>query len=462
VVGGSIVLLAVACRNKSAPTPGGRPAGSSVASATSASKAVVSGAEFGCRGVSSNTLILGEARPRPETPEEDDQDVELPFAVELGLARAASGQFIVGGLESRHGASFAFAALVDAASGRGKSVELGRVFGEVEPPLFVPYGNGFIGVLADNDASAVVLRLVGLGPPFEASAVRRGAELRGVRRDAPEFSLEVSGKDALAAYSRLEKGQAFIELARVDPEKLTLKGDPFAAPAPLTGEPEAPHLVARPGGYFLAWIARAAAARSKIVPHRDLEPDAGASPSLVDEGPTSVEVASLDLAGAVVGAPRRVTPPSARVVAFEFAATPDGGALLVYRDDREAPGLERTNAEVVLVRPDGSTASRSWETGESAGLPSLLVDAAPAKERPWAWVAVPSERGLGLAKIPADPLALPALVSELPLAGAEALAAAGARLLISRSRASQRELSIVECHDGPPPPPAPPPLPSVE
>ncbi len=379
--------------------------------------------------------------------------MELPFALELGSARAGAGRFVVGGLETRHGATYALAALLEVTSGRGKTVELGRVFGDVEPPSFVPSGNGFVGLVADSDAAAITLRVVALEPPFDAASVRRGAEIHGVRRDAAEFTLETSGGEALAAWTRLEKGRAFVELGRIEPHKLTLKGAPFAAPPAQNGEPESPRLVARPGGYFLAWIARTAAERPKIVPRRNLELDAGAAPSLLDEGSTSIEVVPLDAAGAPLGAPRRVTPSGARVVAFELASTPEGGALLVYRDDREGPGLERANAEAVLVQPDGSVTSRSWDTGEGAGLPSLLVDAAAAKDKPWAWVAMPSERGLGLGAMRSDVLAGATLVSDPALGGAEALAVSGARVLLTRARASQRELSIVECHDGAPPPP---------
>jgi hypothetical protein len=392
--------------------------------------------------------VLGQARKSPDAAadahDEDDADVELPFAVELGVARSGSGYFAVGGIDSRRGASFAFVALVEADGGSGKTVELGRVFGEPEPPAFSALGEGFIGLVAGNDAGAGLLKIVSVAPPFTEATLRRGAEITGMRRDAAEFALEVSAGSVLAAWTRLEKGDGRIALGRIDPERLTLQGEPFPAPAPLAGEAESPRLITRPGGFFLAWVARTAAARPKLVPARKIDADAGAPANLLDEGPTGIEIAVLDGAGVAVGSARRVTPEGARVVAFDLAKAPDGGALVVYRDERDGPGLDRPDAQAVWIHPDGSHAARSWELGDSAGLPSLLADPAPAPDKPWAWVFVPSERELSLAPL-VDPLALPEILRDDRSRGAEALAQAGGRFLLARGKNGQRELSVVEC-----------------
>jgi hypothetical protein len=328
-------------------------------------------------------------------------------------------------------------------------VELTRVYGEVDPPAVVPFRDGFLAVVADHDASSVVLRSFALGPPFDGAALRRGAELGSARRDAAEFALETSGASVLLALTKLEKGRGLIQLARIDAEKLTLQGSPINVVSSAEGEAESPRLVRRPGGYFLAYIVRGAAPRPKTVPARAPELDGGAPLSLLDQGPSALEIVPLDEKGVTVGSPRRATPAGAHAIAFDLAATPDGSALLVYRDDRDGPGLARSGVEAVQLRADGSLTTRSWDVGESAGLPALLGDAAPPGGRPWAWVFAPSEQGSGLAALFAEPLAIGELLTDPQLAGAEVLAASRGRLLLGRARGSQHELSVVECKVNP-------------
>jgi hypothetical protein len=446
----ALSTLAVACRSKSAGN-GGRPAGSaSVASEASAAPPAPPAPLVCNEQGASPALTVGQAQARPkpsDVDDEDDQEVELPFSVDLGTARASADRFGVGGIQTRAGASYAFIALVDAKGGSGQSLELGRVFGEVDPPAVVAFGDRWLAVVADHDASSVVLRLFALAPPFDAPSLRRGAEVGSARRDAAEFALEASDKGALLAFTKLEKGRGFIQLGNVDVEKLTLEGSPVTVQTSGEGEAESPRLARRAGGYFLAYIVRGAAPRPKVVPRKQ-ELDGGVE-NLLEEGPTAVEVVPLDTKGIAVGAPRRATPPGARVIAFDLAPAPDGGALLVYRDDRDGPGLDRSSAEAVQLRADGSLTTRTWEVGESAGLPALLVDATPPAARPWAWLFASSERVAGLAALTSDALGLGELMPEPRLSGAEVLAASGGRLLIGRARGGQRDLSVLECKVNP-------------
>jgi hypothetical protein len=395
-------------------------------------------------------LSVGQAPPKAKATqaedEEADHDVELPFSVELGAARAENGRFGVGAIQSERGASHAFALLIGADGAAAQSVDLGRVFGDVEPPALAAAGDSWLVLSADSDASSIVLKLSALDPPFEAGSIRRGLEIPGVRRDAGEFALEVSGPEALIAFTKLTKGHGLIALARVDLKTLALKGSIVSAPAGSEGDAESPHLVRRAGGYFLAWIVRQPAAVPKATLGRPATYDAGvAEQGLVEEGPTSIEVVPLDGAGAPVGSPRRVTPANARVVAFDMVPTPDGGVLLLYRDDRDGPGLERATAEAVVLRADGTSASRTWELGETAGLPSLLWDATPPPKRGWGWLAVPNESELRLAGLGADPLALTEVRSEPHFVGAELLAALSGHLLVVRTRGGVREFSVLDC-----------------
>ena len=446
-----VVAMCGGCRKKQVVQSGGPPAGS--ASVVPSSVAPPAPVAFACRDLAKGpALTLGSPPPKStridDDEDEEDRDVELPFAVELGAARADTARFAVGGLESQRGQSHAFVALASTDGSSGQRIELGRVFGDVEPPAVLPHGNGFLALVADSDASGAVLRLVALDAPFDEKSLRRGAEIIGVRRDASDFSFEAQGSEGLVAFTKLEKGHGSIALARVDLEHLTLKGAILPAPVSGAGETESPRLVKRPGGYLLTFILRGAATPPKAALGKPSEYDAGlVEQGLVDEGPTAIEIVPLGPNGAATASPERVTKAGAHVLAFDVAPTAEGGALVVYRDDREGPGLARSSVEAVLVRPDGSTASRSWDLGETAGLPSLLVDPA-AGGKPWAWVYVPGEAESRVAALGADPLELGELHSAPELAGAELLAASSGRLLSARTRGGQRILSSLTCTPG--------------
>jgi hypothetical protein len=133
-----------------------------------------------------------------------------------------------------------------------------------------------------------------------------------------------------------------------------------------------------------------------------------------------------------------------------LAAAPGGSALLLYQDDRDAPGLDRPSVEAVLVRPDGTLLSKTWELGDSVGLPSLFVDADPSQGSPWAWVAVTGERETRIAALGEDPLLLGGLAPDERLAGVELIAASKGRILEARSRGADRELGLLSCDRKPP------------
>lgn len=439
-----------ACRKKNpVPVHGGPPAGP-VSGAARLPAAPPAPAAFGCRELGNGpALTLGATPAKParldDDQEEDERDVELPFAVELGSARSDGQRFAVGGLESQRGQNQAFFAVTEADGRSGRRVSLGRVFGDVEPPAVAPYKGGFFALVADSDASSVVLRLIFISAPFDDQSVRRGGEVSGVRRDASDFSFATSGSEGLVAFTKLEKGRGSIALARFELEQLTLKGNVAPAPVTSAGEAESPRLVARPGGYYLAWIVRGAATPPKGTLGRPSEYDGGvAEQGLVDEGPTAIEIVPLDPSGSQSASPQRITPAGAHVLAFDIAPSPDGGALIVFRDDREGPGLARAGVEAILVRADGSTASRSWDLGETAGLPSLLTDGSP-EAKPWAWLYVPGEAESRVAALGTNPLELGELHAAPEFAGAELLAATSGRLLAARTRGGQRLLSVVSC-----------------
>jgi hypothetical protein len=124
---------------------------------------------------------------------------------------------------------------------------------------------------------------------------------------------------------------------------------------------ESPRLAARPGGYWLAYVARRAGADS----------DAGYEADPV--GFRWLEVLPLDAQGSPTGAARAVTSRDAHVIAFDMAPLEDGSALVVWRDN-DTP-LESAAGPVMrtVVRAGSIEQPSVLVASESgAGAPSLL------------------------------------------------------------------------------------------
>jgi len=153
-------------------------------------------------------------------------------------------------------------------------------------------------------------------------------------------------------------------------------GKPRVA-SPDASDAEAPRLLARRGGYWLAWLARRA------------EPgdDAGAAAA---EGPGErrayrwVELVALDAKGEATSPVRRVTPEKGRVASFDLATAPSSNAgaggdpklVIVVQD--EAAVAEGAGERIVRYSVDG--AKDRIESGEvlDGGVGHALADLLPA------------------------------------------------------------------------------------
>ena len=118
--------------------------------------------------------------------------------------------------------------------------------------------------------------------------------------------------------------------------------------SPDKSDAEAPRLLARPGGYWLAWLARRAEATE----------DAGASGN--PEGPGErrayrwVELVALDGKGEQASAVRRVSPEKGRVASFDLVRTgAPGAAQLVVLVQDEAAHAEGAGERIVRYGLDG-------------------------------------------------------------------------------------------------------------
>lgn len=436
--GALAVALASGCRSKPKTEP--------VPPLPSAGQAAAVRPQLSCSESSAaDVVLLGSGEAPAALADEEEAIEELPFSVELGTARAGGNRFAIAGLENRRGATFAFVAVVGA-DGRGQPAELLRVFGDPEPPAVAPLEDGFLLAAASSDAGGPTLRMMRIDPPFTARDVRRGDELSGLRRDVAGFALATSAEQALVAFGKLERGKGRVLLARVDPVRLTVLAPPHELELPDGLEAEAPELVARPGGYYLGFIAHRP---HSVRPPAAAAPVASADPAddapLLAAAPSGLYVVPLDLAGAAVGAPRELSPSGAHVTGFELVRWGESQALAIYRDEPNGPSLDRRSVEAVLVSADGSLARRSWDLGEIAGLPTMLLDPARPKDAPHGWMLVHGETEPRIAPLREDPLATPELVSDPVLRSSEPLAVWGGQLLRARSRGVRAELDLVRC-----------------
>ena len=460
-------LLIFGCKAKPKPS-----AAAPAPSASASSAPVLPAAPERCRALGTGaSLIVGEVdRPArepgadPDTDDGDDEEALQPFATRVDSAFALGNDFAVGGLNTHRGATEAFLGLVPLDGSPGRRVGLGAVHGDVDPPLVTGQGGTWLVAVADMDAGGGMLRV---------SAVDSGAD-----KPRGELSITAVEHDAGAAFAASEQGALLVWSARgkhggvlktlvVKPDKLsgTATGDELKG----TDDAESPVLVARPGGFWLGWVSEQSAppTHSDAGAH-DVSPprDAGARSAaprdagthtasahdgssdeperLVDVGPRALMVLLLDASGKPVGVPRAVSGARAHVVGFSAALLPDAALSLTWREDDAAPGVESGPPELARVGLDGAVERAKVEDEElSAGLPSLLADPKPTGD---VWVALDSATaGTRVGVLLPTGLKLAALVGDRLLRGADVLAAADKKLLVSRSRGRAVELGVLEC-----------------
>lgn len=143
--------------------------------------------------------------------------------------------------------------------------------------------------------------------------------------------------------------------------QLLAKGEKARVVSPDASDAESPRLLARPGGFWLAWLAR----------HVE-EQDAGYAVESPAErsGFRFVELVALDARGELASAVRRITPEKGSATAFELARG-EGGELVVLVQD-ETASREGAGARVVRHAVlDGGVESADMVDG---GVGQMVVD----------------------------------------------------------------------------------------
>jgi hypothetical protein len=424
-----ITALGSSCRSKSdAP----RAAASARPSAVSSASA--SPPSGRCRELSGPPLRVGDAkagRPRPPADDDPDEDAAtLPFAPHLGEGVALGGYFAVAGQRPGGGGTEDVIALVADDGSSGRVVPLGRVYGDVDPPVLAARGAEVLLAIPDADAQGGRLKLALLGAT--ADAPRPLGEITGVEH-AAGAAVALAPGGALVAWGT---GHGAKRVLRVALLSTAQKADSIVS-SELEGTTgaELPVLAPRPNGFWLSWVA-------------ELDPPdagpAGADQALVVQGARVLMAMPLDGAGKPGGRPRAVSGHSAHVVGFDAVSQADGALDLAWREDDTSPGADRGDVQMARVALDGSVKTGRIEADDLAGgVPALMHDATGGGRT---WLALRSSRDTArLGVLAATGLTVEGLADDPGLGSGDVLAAAAGRLLVGRYRGGALELVVVSC-----------------
>jgi hypothetical protein len=396
----------------------------------------------------SSGYSLAVRNQRAETtaePVEDDEPEFAPFSVELGEAVAVPSGYALTALRTENEGTHALVATLAADAASGTELDLGRVYGNVEPPALAASRDGLlVAAVADSNPNGRRLQLVRID---DAAAKRftRGAEIEPPRGETDLFDLEVGDGGGVVVWDEAApKTDSSIRGSTFSVQQLQLS--PVATLSPPDVPAEAPRVVRRPGGFWLAFIARprtpSRGSGSERTPAPPREPET--SEVLVDLGPRRLALIPLDASAKPIGSPLFVGSPEARVLSYDVTTLADGTALLAFRNDSSTPGAEGGAVEWAVARPDGTLAHHVVDSGElAAGGPTLLGGNSGA------WLAVSSGERTELAALHADRGHVTPLHAESVVKNAEPLAATGDRLLLARPRGLGAEFLTVACRATP-------------
>lgn len=345
---GALALLALACR-KTEP-PSGADAAATSASAASGARVVPEPLPR-CRA---------EARELP-IPGEDVVAGEAALfegGVALGVVRREGGRLVASVVR----------APLDLAS--SSVVDLGAVLGDDPPPVpRVHGGELYVATSARRKESVEagpgaqgatrevrLSRVDGKGQVHALGTIAQQADestafdFAWPREGGAGAPIVAWDEDAPIAVGQFLADRGTVKVQIVgQPDKRTI--------VPYATDAEHPRLLARPGGFYLAWLAR----------RPEGGEDAGALPP---EGPAEVrafrwvELVKLDASGEREGAIRRITSDKGRAATFELVPGVDGVDVVVVVQD-EAAEREGAGARIVryAVRADGADAAELVDGG---------------------------------------------------------------------------------------------------
>lgn len=362
-----------------------------------------------------------------------------PFAVEIGRgARIASG-WAVGikrDLKTDEGmGTFAEIVALDDAASAGRVIRLGRTRGDLDAPLVVAAEGGWVAAMLEPNASSLSTRLV----RSDGDGLHWGAEIEQGRDESLAYDVAIGERVGVVTWDDVvdDGERAVVMLATVATE--SLEGGERAVP--VSGEDvdaDLPRLARRPGGFWLAYVARGRGDDAGEPSDPRATEGRFAAERIV---PSWIELLPLDENGEVEGEPRAVTARTGHVLAFDMGAGADGGVVIAWRDDDTPSGAQGGTVTAMFVGASGVGQEQPLASEEvGAGVPNLVGG----------YVTLPD----GLGHVLAAPLAPDAeLGGELRREDAfgigQVLAADGDRLLVARPNGKAADFAVVTCSRGP-------------
>jgi hypothetical protein len=389
--------------------------------------------------------------------DEDDSGLDIPFGINVGQAVGYPGGFAVSAIDGRGGKSNAVLTLLGTDVQNGRRIDLGRVYGDADPPRIAGNARTLVAVLADMDAAGRTLRLMRVEEPATLAKVTRGTEVSVAQNSSTVFSVAVNEDRGIVAWDEPDKSSrnGQIALAPFLIQSLVLPKKPTIVSA-RESDAESPQVVARTGGFWAAWVQSSHAAvnsadlrRHKAHSAKNKQnpgPDDELTPPAVELGARDLYVNALDLEGRAIGKPLRVTEGVSHVVAYDLASLEDGIALLSWRDDDTSPGVESQIVHLGRVGLDGHIEKfRIEDESIGVGAPQLLVDPeAPAQDRAWLAVGNTGEK-VSLARLLPTGQPTAVIVSDADLGTANPLVRFAGTLLVAHQRGQGVDLEPLRC-----------------
>jgi hypothetical protein len=415
----AMVALLPACKEKPKPAP--EPAEAAARPPTLSPR---------CAPISPDGFfVLGsETKPAGDGGEPAQDDL-LPFAAEVGEAVARPTGFAVGAIHAKDG-SPVMSVVEIGPDGRGAKVTaLGPARADVEPPRLAANGAMLFAGVLEPEPGGRAIRLA----KIDGGHVGWGARLHEKADESQAFDLALGSGKGIVVWDEDADERGAVRMSAFDPANPSVATPPRTI-SPERSDAESPRLVARPGGFWLGYVARRAEAD---------DDDAEARFRAEAIGFRWVEVMALDANGAPAGPARAATPKDGHVMVFDMAPGPDGGALVVWRDDDAPSGATGGRVMRALVRPSSvEEPSVLVEDVAGAGVPNLVGS----------WLAIADAAdSTRLGPISPAGLLVGPLVPEPEIGSGEPIAAASDTLLVARPMGRAVKLVVVLCRPDPAP-----------
>jgi hypothetical protein len=347
----------------------------------------------------------------------------LPFGAEVGEAVALASGFAVGAIHAENGAPMMSVVEIGPDGRGGKVISLGAARGDVEPPRLAVRGALLIAGVLEPERDGRAIRLAAI----DSDHVTWGARVHETKDESQVFDLAIGDTRGIVVWDEDAANGGAVRMSTFD------AANPSATTPPRTISPdqsdaEAPRLVARPGGFWLGYLARRAESEDE---------DAEARFQAEAIGFRWVELIALDENGSPVGPARAVTPKDGHVMLFDMAPGPDNSAIIAWRDDDAPGGATGGPVMRVIVRPSSiDEPSVLVEDVSRAGAPNLVGS----------WLAIADAAGPTLLGPISNTGALTGpLVVEPDLGSGEPLATSANTLLVARPMDRTVTLAVVRC-----------------